>query len=184
MATFTVPITVDNLAGSTNLKVKYRLEGESIWTSYLIASSGTTTTSFVGDNNRIYDIQVQNLNSSDNPLSLISQAIGFTDPAPAITPTNTGVGYSFSNLSVDIDTYSVSITTSAAPGTIIATHVLPAGTFPGTVSDTFTGLQALTTYRMVITPVANQFSESFIHLFTTAAVAECPAVINVVATIS
>lgn len=173
MATFTVPITLVDTAGSTNLKVKYKISTDSIWTSYLIATSTSTSTSFTASNNRIYDVQVQNLNGADNPVSLILQGIGFTDPAPTITPTNTVAGYSFANLSADIDTYTVELTTTAAPGTIIATHTLSAGTYPNTVTDSFTGLTPSTAYRMIITPVANTFSESFVHTFATEAVATC-----------
>ena len=191
MATFHLPITCANIAGSTNFKVKYRLMGDSVWTSYLIAPATDVTILIPSDsptsvllNNRIYDFQVQNLNGADNPLSLISQNIVFTAPVLTISPTATTVGYSFNNLSVDIDSYTVQLTTVLNPGTIIESHSLVPTTFPETISDTFTGLTSLTGYRLIVTPVANTFSESFIYTFTTVAIDSCPSVLSATATLT
>lgn len=186
MATFHIPITCSNISGSTNFKIKYRLQGDSIWTSYLISPSGSTTVTVPTDSpthvlldNRIYDFQVQNINGADNPLSVISQSIGITEPDLSISPTSAAVGYSFPNLSQDIDSYTVQITTVDNPGSIIAAHVLSAGSYPNTVSDTFTGLDQLTAYRLLVSPVANQFTSTFIYYFSTTDGTSCPDVIEV-----
>jgi hypothetical protein len=191
MATFDIPVTCSNITGSTNFKVKYRLMGDSVWTSFLIPpTSGSVITIpqnspvSVLPNNRIYDFQIQNLNGADNPLSLISQSIGITDPNPLISPTATTAGYSFNNLSVDIDSYTIDITTVAEPGTVIQTNILTPTTFPETLSDTFINLLPLTGYRLIITPVANQFSTPFVHLFDTGTSSNCPEVTNVIATLT
>jgi len=191
MATFDIPVTCSNITGSTNFKVKYRLMGDSVWTSFLIPpTSGSVITIpqnspvSVLPNNRIYDFQIQNLNGADNPLSLISQSIGITDPNPLISPTATAAGYSFNNLSVDIDSYTIDLTTVAEPGTVIQTNILTPTTFPETLSDTFISLLPLTGYRLIITPVANQFSASFVHSFNTGTSSGCPEVTNVTATLT
>jgi hypothetical protein len=185
MATFNIQISCSNVTGSTNFKVKYRLMGDNIWTSFLIApSSGTTVTTPQLLNNRIYEFQIQNLNSADNALSTISQQIGITDPGAVLSPTSTSVGYSFANLSQDMDSYTVQLATVADPGTIIATHILPAGAYPGTLSDVFTGLMPFTQYRMTITPVANQFSAPFLYVFTTSNTNKCADPINVIVQLS
>jgi hypothetical protein len=191
MATFHIPITCDNIVGSTNFKVKYRLMGDPIWTSYLIASATEVTIMIPADSpanvlldNRIYDFQVQNLNGADNALSLISESIGFTAPGLLISPTSETVGYSFENLSVDIDSYTVQITTADAPGVILQTHILTPTTFPEALSDTFTGLLSLTAYRLIITPVANQFSQPFVYTFATEQGINCPAVPSVTASLT
>jgi hypothetical protein len=167
MATFHIPITCANTTGATNFKVSYRHAGTSVWTSYLIPAASGTTTSFTGVNNWIYDIQVQNLNGTDNAVSAISQSIGITAPGLTISPTDTTVAYSFDNLSEDMDTYTVTIAPAATPGTILATHILPAGAYPGTLTDTFTGLSAYTSYVISVTPDANQFTSTFTYTFNT-----------------
>lgn len=180
MATFHINIVCENTVGSTNFKVKYRLMGDSIWTSLLVdPSSGTTVTvpldspDHVLLDNRIYDFQIQNLNGADNPLSLITQQCGITDVDIVLSPTNASVGYTFPNLSVDIDSYTATIALASAPGDILQTHIL---TPSNAVSDEFTGLDAATDYILSITPVANQFSDTFAHPFTTASFAQCPDV--------
>lgn len=166
--------------------------GDSAWTAYMIPvppTSGTTAVvpqSGHGLDYRIYEFQVQNINNNDNPLSPITQDLGWNaGPQPVIiTPTSIAVGYSFDNLSVDVDSYTVQLTTAANPGTIIGTHVLPAGTFPNTISDTFTGLLPITDYRLVISPVANQFTQPFVYTFTTPEGGGCPNVPTVTSSIT
>lgn len=173
MATFNGSFTVPNLTGTTNIKVKYRFSSVTAWTSFNIAPSATTYT-VTGVNNTLYDFQLVNLNGNDNPSSAITQSIWFTNPSPLLSPTNVTLGYSFSNLSADVDTYTCSIAQYSSPGNIITTHVLSAGTFPGTVSDTFTGLNPSTEYVLSITPAANQFAnQTFTYTFTTNVVAAC-----------
>ncbi len=190
MATFHIPISCDVTAGSTNFKVKYRLKGDSVWTSFLIyppPTSGTTATVpwdspvNVLLDNRIYDFQIQNINGVDNPVSVIAQDIGITDPGPAIFPTSTGVGYSFENLSEDVDQYTCTIVLFSSPGTIIQTHILDATS--GIISDSFSNLDSLTSYILSITPVASQFSKTFTYPFDTTAISTCPDVADVTATI-
>jgi hypothetical protein len=152
-------------------------------------TSGTTATvpQFgEGLNYRIYEFQVQNINNADNPVSPITQDLGwYLGPDPVvITPTSTGVGYQFDNLSVDVDSYTVQLTTAADPGTILGTHILPAGTFPNVITDTFSGLSPSTAYRLIITPVANQFSQPFVHEFITPAGGACPNVPSVTASLT
>jgi hypothetical protein len=191
MATFDIPVTCDNTTGSTNFKVKYRLMGDSIWTSYLIAPSSGTTITIPEDspvtvllNNRIYDFQIQNLNGADNPLSTIAQSIGFYGLEVILSPTSTTIGYSFSNLSVDIDSYTVQLATAAAPTTIVGTTVLTPTSFPQTLSSTFTGLLTTTNYILTVTPVANQFSQPFVFTFTTTGTGGCSPATNVIATLT
>jgi len=192
MATFDIPITCDNTTGSTNFRIKYRLAGDSVWTMFLIAPSSATTvtipqnspTSVLNDN-RIYDFQVQNLNGLDNPLSLIVQSIGITDPGVVFSPTNISVGFEFENLSVDIDSYLITLSTVEDPSTIIVTQTLSTGNvYPQTMTGTFSSLSPLTAYRFVISPAANQFTESFVYTFITEATEAYPNVISVTATLS
>lgn len=182
MATFNGTFTCDNTVGTLYFKIKYRLTGSSTWTSFNIPTSGTTY-SFTGTNNLLYDVQIVNVNGSDNPSSSIAQSVYITDPNPLLSPTNTVIGFSFSNLSYDMDTYTCTIALYSSPGSIISTQVLPAGTYPNTVSGTFTGLSPLTKYTMTITPAANQFSETFTYTFTTEEVATCAAPTGATATL-
>lgn len=187
MATAHIGIRPDSVIGSTNFKVRYRLMGDTVWASYLIPvppTSGTTATIHDLLDNRIYDIQIQNINGADNPLSTITQGIGFSEPNVTISPTSNSVGYSFPNLSQDIDSYLVQLTTFEDPATIIASTTIAAGIYPNTLSSTFSGLEQLTSYRLVITPTANQFSEPFVYIFATESLTLCPDVSNLTATFS
>lgn len=185
MATFHIPITCSNPSGSTGFRVRFRLNGDPTWTVFSIAppppTSGTTATTPQLLDNRIYNFQVQNINGVDNPLSTIVNDIGITDPDPVISPASNSVGYVFDNLSVDMTSYTVQLTTAADPGTIIETHVLAVGIFPDTIEDSFSGLDPLTEYRLVIMPVAGPFTATFVHNFVTLVEGGCPDVIGVTA---
>jgi len=117
----------------------------------------------------------------DNPISRISQNIGFTDPTPLISPTNISVGYTFNNLSADIDYYGTSVAAYDSPGIPLASHTLDPDDI---VTDTFTGLTPTTQYILSITPVANQFSQTFTYTFTTEELASCADPQDTIATIS
>jgi len=169
MATATGSFTPTSTVGTLYWKIKYRLEGDSVWASFNLPTSGTTY-SFSALDNRIYDIQVVNVNGTTNPASAIGQGIGITDPTPTISPTNTSVEYTFNNLSNDMDTYTTTIAEYATPGNIIATHILSA---VPVVTDTFTGLDPLTEYTLTITPAANTFTKLFTYTFTTESVFAC-----------
>ena len=185
MATFHIPISCANTTGSTNFRVKYRLAGDSVWTSYLISpSSGTTTTTPQLLDNRIYQFQVQNINNTDNPISTTVQSIGITDVAILISPTSSTVGYSFPNLSQDITTYTVTLSETINPGVILGTHIIPAGVYPNTITDSFTGLTNVTEYTLTITIAAGVFTQVFTHIFTTTSTTACAAPTDVVATIN
>ena len=184
MATGNLQIQVDNTTGATNFKIKFRLKGDSVWSSFTIPAAnltGTTIPNLLP--NRIYETQVQNLNEADNPLSLISSAIGFTDPNPAISATANAIGYTFDNLSEDIDSYLVQLTTTMDPGTVIGIHNLPSGTYPDTITDSFSNLEPVTSYRLVIAPVAGTATQSFVHTFTTEDGNQCADPVSVTATI-
>lgn len=182
MATITQPWTIPDSTGTTAVKFRYRLYGESTWTSVILAA-GIRTYTFTGENNRIYDMQVINVNNSDNPSSAIGQNIGFSDPLPLISTTNTGVSISFNNLSQDIDTYTCSVAEYDTPGSPISTDVVAAGSYPGVVYASFTGLDPLTKYYLTIIPAANQFTETFTYTFTTQELATCAAPSNTTATL-
>ncbi len=169
----------DNTSGNVSYTVKYRLTGTSLYTQF--STSGTTAAISGLYVNRIYDFQVINVNNDTNPASPLSQGINITDPNPVFSPVNTSIAYTFPNLSIDMDTYTSTIATVAAPGVVIATHVLPA---VDTITDTFTGLSPLTSYLVTITPAANEFYKTFTYTVTTEAVATCPSPTNTSATIS
>ncbi len=183
MATLTGTFTCDNTTSTLYFKIQYRLIGETSWSFFNIGTSGTTY-HFTGLDNRIYEANVTNVDGDTNAVSNTVQGIYITDPNPVISPTNSSVGYSFSNLSIDMDNYLCTIATFASPGVILATHTLPAGIFPGTVTDTFPGLNPLTQYVLSITPTANQFFRTFYYNFTTEALANCAPPQNTTAAVS
>lgn len=162
--------TTENPTGNVSYTIRYRLSGTSVWTQY--STSGTTAAVSGLAINRVYDFQITNVNNNDNPSSAISQGINITDPNPVISPVNTSVGYTFGNLSMDMDSYTSTVALQSNPGAIIDTHILSPS---DTVTDTFTGLSALTGYLMTITPASGPFYKTFTYLFTTTASAACPA---------
>ena len=170
MATFTVNWHTDNLTGSTGYKVLYRVTGTPTWTSFLSSGSPALITGLL--NNYIYDVEVQNLNNFDNPYSPILQGIGFTDPLPILSPTNSSIGFSFANLSSFMTSYTVTIASQSAPGIILQTQQFAP---IATVSGTFSGLSPLSPYILSITPVAGEFSHTFQYNFVTTELAACAA---------
>lgn len=176
MATFEVSWHTDDTIGTTGYKVWYRVTGTSIWTTYM--TSGTSTSIGGLTNNFIYDTQIQNLNNHDNPLSLIMQAIGITNPNPIISPTNSSIAYSFFNLSYFMTSYTIAVALAATPGTIIQSQEQSA---TSTVSGIFTGLTNSTNYIVSITPIASQFSATFTYPVITLVSATCAAPTNVYA---
>ena len=174
--------SVEDLVGHISYIIKWRLSGTSIWAQ--MSTSGTTASIPGLAINMIYDFQVINVNGSDNPASAISQGINITDPTPTITPTNISAGYQFHNLSTDMTSYTGTVALASTPGSIISTHVLSPGAYPGIVTDTFTGLSADTGYVLNITAAAGPFTKTFIYPFTTTAQANCPAPTGVYATLS
>lgn len=180
MATFHLSWTIANNVGQTATKVKYRIKGTSLWTSFLVDPSGNTAT-FSATDNRIYDVQYQNINNNDNPLSIIQNGIGITDPDPVLSPTNTSVGYQFDNLSEDIDSYTVQVALFTTPGTIIDTNI---ETPAEPVQGSFSGLTPLTQYYLYVTPVADQFFKTFTYTFITNEVSSCASPQNTSATLS
>ncbi len=171
--------TEPSTAGVTGYIVKYQLYTDTIWTE--ISTSGQTISVSGLALSRIYSFQVDTLSAAGNNLGPISQAINITDPAPLFSPTSVAISLSFNNLSVDMDMYTTTIALATSPGSIIATHMLaPADT----VTDTFTGLSALTNYVITITPAANQFYKQFSYNVTTLLNSVCPAPLQVSATLT
>lgn len=166
--------TVENTTGVTGYKVNYRLSGTTLFTQ--IGTSGTTIAIPGLQVNRLYDLQVTTINNLNNPVSALSQAINITDPGPVFSPVNVAVSYIFSNLSSDMTSYTATIATTEDPGAILATHVLSP---TSTITDTFTGLTALTDYVITLTPAAGIFYKAFTYSITTTASANCPAPQNV-----
>lgn len=182
MATITRLWEIGDTTGTTNIKFRYRLYGDTTWVS-IILGPAIREYAFTGDNNRLYDMQLVNINGSTNPASVIIQAIGFSDPTPLFSPTNTTVGLSFNNLSVDIDSYTAVISEYATPGVPIETNVIYPTTYPEVMTTSFTGLDPLTKYQVTVTPAANQFSDIFTYTFITEEVATCAAPSNTTATL-
>jgi len=171
--------STDSTAGITGYMIMYKLVNDPAWVQY--QTSGTTADISSLAINRIYDFQIETLTASNNYLGPVSQGINITDPGPAFSPTSVSIALSFANLSVDIDMYTTTIALSSSPASIIATHMLsPADT----VTDTFTGLSALTNYLITITPAANQFYKQFSYTVTTLLNSLCPAPLNVSATLT
>lgn len=180
-ANFYLQWSVNNFSGTTGYKVLYKLYQDSLWNTFL--TSGTTNGNTVSTllsgllEDRIYDWQIVNLSQTlGNPTSTIGQICEITDPSPALSVTNTTIAYSFSNLSVDITGYVATLTLYTDPSTIIATHQL---SVQSTITDTFTGLQPLTSYYLNITSVANQFTRKFTYTFSTSAIATCSQPLSV-----
>lgn len=133
--------TTSNLTSHVIYKVLYRVTGTSLWTTY--TTSGTTTEIGPVIPNTIYDIEVQNINNFDNAISTIAQAIGFTNPNPIISVTNSSIAWSFVNLSSFITSYTISVALASNPAVPLQTTTV-SPPIPGTVIGSFSGLFPLT----------------------------------------
>jgi len=181
--TFNIPWTVPNTTGTVDYLVYYRLTGTTPWET-ITTSGGASNTNITIHSllaNNLYDIQVENINNSTNPISNIVQAIGFTDPGPTVSTTNTSIAYSFPNLSSYISTYTVSIALAISPGIPLQTQVLSAQTLN---SGSFSGLTAFTAYLMSIQVAASQFTHTFYYDVTTQASATCASPSSVYAALT
>lgn len=180
--TATFSWTTASTAGVTGYLVSYRLLTDTIVTQI---STGTTSVSIPGlQVNRIYWFTVETLTATTNWLSSPSQAINITDPNPLFSPVANSISFSFNNLSVDMDSYVTTIALASNPSAILQTHQLTPSGFPAIVTDSFTGLNALTNYIITVTPAANQFFKQFTYNVTTQVVNQCPAPLNVLATLT
>lgn len=180
MATFNVTWENGNVTGTTGYRVYYRPSGTSLWVTQI--TSGLTMTIGGLVNNYIYDIQVQNLSTSQgNPITTIMQGIGITDPLPVLSPTNTSIGFSFNNLSSYMTSYTASVALAATPGTAVETlHFSPTSV----VTGLFTNLTNLTNYIVTIQPVASQFTATFTYPVITLEQASCADPVNTHATLT
>ena len=181
MATTTTPHfswTVENPSGNLYYKVAYRVSGT---TPFIQFNTSGMTAAIPGLlPNILYDFQVTNVNNLTNPVSPLVQSANITDPMPTISPVNNAITLSWTNLSADITGYTTTIALTSNPTVILATHN---PSIAGTITDTFTGLSSLTSYRITITPAIGSISTTFSYTASTTATSLCPAPINVTVTL-
>ncbi len=147
-----VPFPDLGLSGGDQ-SVEYRVLGITPWTIHSNVSAVTNSAIITGLNsNEIYEFRVVSKCGYGNPVSSdIKEKIEFTCPVVAIVDTTpTTVQYSFTHLGGSIDRYDVDILDSGNSVVDSNVHTSPSGTITGT----FTGLSAATTYTIRVKPRA------------------------------
>lgn len=171
-------------SNNSNQTVQYKFSTASGWTTATSLSPVTTSYNITGLNqNRLYNFQIINNCATGGPSpSTPVTSIEFTCPTVTLTSTSNNVGFSFVNLGGDIDTYLVEIYDS---GNNLIQSKNITGPFGPSISDTFSGLNSLTTYQVKVTVKAGSYSKACgLSSITTTNVPSCPAPTNFTGTIS
>lgn len=172
-------------SNNQNQTVQYKLNTVSNWTTATSVPPTTTNYSISGLNsNVIYNFQIINNCSLGGPSAGTPiNAIQFTCPVVSLTSTNSMIGFSFPNLGGDIDTYLVTLFDSTGINILQTKNV--AAPFSNTVSDSFSGLSANTSYQVGITVKAGAYSKVCpSQTMTTTAIPACPSVANFAVTLT
>lgn len=176
---------LDSNSNNQSQSVKYKLNSAQNYTTATSVNPITTTYSISGLNkNSIYNFQVVNNCSTGGPSpSTPVNAIEFTCPTVNLTSTSSTVTFSFVGLGGDIDTYVVTLLDSTGTNIIQTKNIaLP---FSSTISDSFSGLSATTSYQVQVTVKAGQFSKNCSNqTISTSAIPACPSISNFTATIN
>lgn len=145
-------------AGATSQNVQYKLATDSTWTTFSTVGGAVTTETVTGlMDNLIYDFRVVTICSGGSPAGSSSvQKINFICPSVGLTSSDTSVSYSFLELGGSVTGYTVKL--FAADGTTELASQTPSGTT--TRSGTFSGLSALTTYKVLVIATAGSFTSS------------------------
>lgn len=144
---------------STGQRIEYRQKtvGGS-WTAHATVSS-TTNTATVNSltDNVIYEFRIVNLCSGGEIASTNIEAVKLNCVTRTISTTSNSATVSFPHLGGDVSKYTVKIKTASS---VLITSVDKLGPFTtgGTVSHTFTGLSASTSYIIDVSIYAGTFS--------------------------
>ncbi len=137
--------------------VQYKADNSSSWTTFSTVSAETTTQAITGlSDNILYDFRIiSNCRYGGPATSTIQKTINLTCPSVTLSSTTTTISYSFTNLSAYITSYIISLFDSSGT-TLIGTQALdPTGSLTGT----FTGLIAGTTYNIQVKVIAGSYNK-------------------------
>lgn len=137
------------------------------------------------EDNRVYNWRVVNHCSGGGDfLSAVRKAIKFTCPALTITKTNQSVTVAFAHLGASINQYVIKLYDST--GTQLQDSRTVNGVIPATISETLTGLQPNTTYKVRVEVYATELfkNDCALESVTTNAGSGCAVPVITGATIS
>lgn len=169
--------------GATSQNVQYKLATDPTWTTFSTVGGGVTTETVTGLlDNYIYDFRVVTVCSGGTPAgSTSTQQINFVCPSVGLTATDTSISYSFLELGGSVTGYTVKL--FGADGLTELASQTPSGT--STRSGSFTGLSALTTYKVLVIATASTFTSSCSqNTIATTATPACNPPTGVTATLS
>lgn len=172
-------------ANSTGQSVQYRLKGAGTWTTHSSVGAAVTTATITGLlDNEVYEFQIVNNCTTGGPTpSATIENVKLT--CPTVTTSNltyNSIDYSFSALGGDVDTYDVQLLNSGSA--VVTTQSKPTA---ATVTGTFSGLSASTSYSIRVIPkigATYQKTDCATTGFTTSAAPACGAPTGLSATIS
>lgn len=138
-------------AGGGTQTVQFQIEGTSTWITYSTVGPTVGTLGITGLNyNTVYNFQVINNCPTGSTAIVSGQSYDIQCPILTITPSASSAQVQFFHLGGTIDTYTVNLL-NAASTTILATNVLVAP-FQASITTSFLGLIALTSYSVQVIP--------------------------------
>jgi hypothetical protein len=172
-------------SNSINQSVQYRLKGDSVWITFSTVSPTINTETVTGlSDDEIYEFQIVDNCTVGGPVpSSTIEKIKITCPAVTYSSTYNTIGFSFPELGGDIVDYLLELWNSDVSA-VIASQTKPTA---ATVSGSFTGLTASTTYNIRVIPRtagATYSKDCGVTPVTTAAAPVCNPPTGVTATIS
>jgi hypothetical protein len=140
-------------SNSASQDVQYRVRGAGSWTTFQTVSASTATLPITGlTDNVIYEFRVVNNCTVGGPTpSNEDEDIKFTCPVLTVTDTYNSVSVSFTHLGGAVNAYDIQLLNTAG-NTVLSTFAVSSPS--GTVSHTFTGLTASTSYNVRVIPKA------------------------------
>ena len=169
MANFLLTWTPSNDGTSSSQNVQYKKSIDSTWTTYANVSSATNTTLINSLlDNVIYNFRISNICTyGGTSESSSATLINFACPSVTLGSTVDTVTYSFTHPGGSISGFTVELL-DAAGTTVLATDT---PSISGTISGSFTGLTASTTYKVRVKMTASTFNNTCAaeDVFTTAA---------------
>lgn len=159
MASFDLNWTPAGGLNSTGQQVQYKVASSPTWV--VATSLGASANSYTAEgllDNVIYDFRIVNLCAYGGPApGNVFQIIDIICPTVTTTPTHNSVSFSFSHpTGTSLNEYRVDLMNGAGTSVLAFKNIVP---LTGSVSDSFTGLSATTSYNIRLTCKAETYSK-------------------------
>lgn len=177
-------LTWDPAAGGGTQTIQFKVSGQGTWSTYTTVAPTVNNLAVTGlDYNTLYFFEVINNCPSGAQPSSVGFEIVIQCPNVLITPSDTVANIQFFHLGGTIDTYVVNLLDLS--NNVLQTKTLVAPFNPMVVTS-FTGLTALTTYNIQISPASATHAKNDcpVTTFKTTNTPTCPAPVGLIVNFS